>query len=131
MAGHTQRQWEGKFFRCGMRCWYCLKPLSLEGSETIEKAVKEHQTPRSRGGRNTIDNIVPACKECNDRKHDMTEAEFRTAFSEAFKILTMVSSPDQETHPKGRNLELINNPRLLEQLRREEENTSWAWKHPA
>jgi 5-methylcytosine-specific restriction endonuclease McrA len=30
-----------------------------------------------RGGTNFIDNILPACRGCNARKHTMTEEEFR------------------------------------------------------
>jgi 5-methylcytosine-specific restriction endonuclease McrA len=31
----------------------------------------------ARGGSNAIDNILPACSACNQRKHLLTEAEFR------------------------------------------------------
>jgi len=50
------------------RCAYCgvLAPLDAD-----------HRTPLSRGGSNSIDNILPACRPCNLRKHDRTEAEFR------------------------------------------------------
>ena len=37
----------------------------------------DHRVPLSRGGTNSIDNILPACRSCNGRKHTMTEAEFR------------------------------------------------------
>ena len=37
----------------------------------------DHRVPLSRGGTNSIDNILPACRSCNGRKHAMTEAEFR------------------------------------------------------
>jgi 5-methylcytosine-specific restriction endonuclease McrA len=89
-GGHTERQWEGKFFRCGMRCYYCLKPLTLVAEEIGEQATKDHLTPVSRGGSNLISNIVPACIDCNQRKGAMTEPEFRKTFSEAFKLLTGV-----------------------------------------
>lgn len=51
------------------RCAYC----GVQG-EAIEA---DHRTPLSRGGKNTIANIVPACRHCNRRKHDKTEDEFR------------------------------------------------------
>jgi 5-methylcytosine-specific restriction endonuclease McrA len=51
----------------GGRCAYC-------GLKTI--LVVEHCTPLSRGGLNSIDNIVPACRSCNARKHQLTENEF-------------------------------------------------------
>jgi 5-methylcytosine-specific restriction endonuclease McrA len=37
----------------------------------------DHRTPLFRGGSNFIDNILPACRSCNGRKHTMTEEEFR------------------------------------------------------
>lgn len=123
MPQHTERQWEGKFFRCGMRCWYCHKPLALREDRGHEVATKDHLTPLSRGGSDTIDNIVPACIECNQRKGDLTEKEFRTAFSEAFKLITSV--PLVELSPSS--LELQNEPGLLKKLTRERESGRW-WR---
>jgi hypothetical protein len=37
----------------------------------------DHRIPLSRGGRHEIDNVIPACKPCNSRKHIRTEDEFR------------------------------------------------------
>ena len=119
MAGHSERQWQGKFFRCGMRCVYCLAPL------TLQEATKDHSTPQSRGGSDSIDNIVPACIVCNQRKGTMTEKEFRTAFSEAFRVLT--ASPPPTSHV---SLSMIDQPNV-EHLRRENEGISWAWRNPA
>jgi hypothetical protein len=102
-----------------MRCYYCLIPL------TLTEAHKEHMTPRTRGGADTIDNIVPTCEACNKRKGTMTEEEFRTAFSEAFKILTSVPPADSST-----NFSLIDQPHI-KTLRAESERISWAWKNPA
>ncbi|QZT61298.1 HNH endonuclease [Mycolicibacterium austroafricanum] len=47
------------------RMIYHLKPLT-----------KDHMVPLSRGGSDSIDNIVGACVECNTRKHMMTAEEF-------------------------------------------------------
>jgi 5-methylcytosine-specific restriction endonuclease McrA len=33
--------------------------------------------PLARGGTNWIENILPACRVCNARKHLLTEDEFR------------------------------------------------------
>lgn len=54
------------------RCAYCLiaKPLT-----------QEHMTPISRGGTHTPDNVIPACVNCNSRKHDKTLLEFLAAES--------------------------------------------------
>jgi hypothetical protein len=101
-----------------MRCFYCHKPL------TIQEATKDHLTPSARGGSDLIDNIVPACIECNQRKGVMTEQEFRSAFSKAFKALTG-SAPARET-----NMSMIDQPSVCH-LREESESLSWAWRNPA
>lgn len=121
---HTNRQWMAKFFKCGMRCWYCYKPLSLLEGENIEIATKDHQIPRSRGGSDRIDNIVPACFDCNRRKGNMTEEEFRSAVSTAFKNATYdLVKPKREMSLGERD------EPSLDRLRKESEGLSWAWRN--
>ena len=55
------------FRRDNHTCQYCGKN---GGDLTLD-----HVTPRSRGGRNTWENIVTACRECNSRKRDRTPFE--------------------------------------------------------
>ncbi len=52
--------------RDGFRCQYC-------GSR--EKLTIDHVFPRSRGGRDTWENLVTACIPCNSRKGDRTPEE--------------------------------------------------------
>jgi len=117
MSGHTQRQWEGKFFRCGMRCYYCYTPL------TLADATKDHLTPISRLGSDEISNIVPACIRCNDKKGALTEAEFREAFQQALTNLTGVAADSLSLCRRDE--------RPLQHLRKESESISWAWRNPA
>ena len=49
-----------------VRCVYCGEPASQ----------KDHVIPRSRGGGNTQDNLVPACARCNQAKGDRTPEEW-------------------------------------------------------
>lgn len=56
---------------CGF-CCYCLKPGATD---------LEHCTPLSRGGANTADNIVMACKACNSSKRTKIVLEFLTQWS--------------------------------------------------
>ena len=55
------------FERHGNACFYCGSTESL----TID-----HMTPLTRGGANSPDNIVPACKTCNRMKKASTAEEF-------------------------------------------------------
>lgn len=48
---------------------------AYDGSDKLVEA--DHRTPLARGGSNTIENILPACRRCNRRKHLMTEDEVR------------------------------------------------------
>lgn len=50
----------------GQPCFYCGNVAT----------TKDHKIPKSRGGRNTRDNIVPACEPCNNLKGSRTVAEF-------------------------------------------------------
>lgn len=54
--------------QCGL-CAYCLDPLA-------GKFEADHVIPLSRGGDNTIDNIVCACARCNRAKGNKRIAEF-------------------------------------------------------
>lgn len=126
MNSHSSRQWQGKFFRAGMRCYYCLKPLSLIPGEHLEIATKDHLTPVSRGGSDCIDNIVPACFRCNRMKGDMDEREFRKAFCTAFDTVCKGVRTADSVLP----LDARDEPSLAV-LRKENESVSWAWRNPA
>lgn len=52
----------------GRRCAYC-------GAQT-KVPVLEHVVPLSRGGTDTIDNVVPSCMSCNRRKGRRTPFEW-------------------------------------------------------
>lgn len=51
-------------------CWYC-------GRTEQGTRIREHQTPRERGGSGKPSNIVPACVGCNQEKGQATLEEFR------------------------------------------------------
>jgi 5-methylcytosine-specific restriction endonuclease McrA len=64
----TAGEWLALVASYAGRCAYCGAAAALHA---------DHRLPLSRGGANTIDNILPACARCNLRKHSMTESEFR------------------------------------------------------
>lgn len=55
--------------RDGYRCGYCGE--RFRGDELS----LDHIIPKSKGGRNTFENLVSACKKCNHRKADRTPME--------------------------------------------------------
>lgn len=65
---YTGAEWAALLVRFEGCCGYCgeRKPLTAD-----------HRTPLSRGGSHRIDNIIPACRNCNSRKRHLTESEFR------------------------------------------------------
>jgi 5-methylcytosine-specific restriction endonuclease McrA len=64
----TFAEWEALIVYHAGRCAYC-------GS--AERIEADHRIPLHRGGSNAIDNILPACRHCNRRKHRRTDEEFR------------------------------------------------------
>lgn len=62
------------FVRDEYKCQYCGKKLKPSGPQET-KATLDHVFPRSRGGKNTWENTVCACFECNGKKGDRTPSE--------------------------------------------------------
>jgi len=57
------------FLRDNYSCAYCKKQLNTE-----ELSI-DHILPKSRGGKDTWDNLITACKTCNCAKGDRTPEE--------------------------------------------------------
>ena len=53
-----------------LRCYYCA--MVLVGIYALE-----HKHPLAKGGAHNLDNICPACMNCNEAKHVLTEDEFK------------------------------------------------------
>ncbi len=52
------------------RCYYCNR-------ETLpRKLTNEHIEPNIRGGKSTKNNIIPVCKECNNKKKNLLPMEW-------------------------------------------------------
>jgi 5-methylcytosine-specific restriction endonuclease McrA len=64
----TSAEWLALVERFQGRCAY---------REEVGPLQVDHRTPLSRGGANSIDNILPACRRCNTEKGRLTEEEFR------------------------------------------------------
>jgi 5-methylcytosine-specific restriction endonuclease McrA len=64
----TLAEWEELLRHHAGHCAYCGSTKRIEA---------DHRIPLYRGGSNEINNILPACRGCNRRKHRKTEKEFR------------------------------------------------------
>jgi 5-methylcytosine-specific restriction enzyme A len=70
----------------GGACYYCRRKVGRTD------LTMDHVVPLSRGGKSTKGNIVPACKECNNKKKYLLPIEWKEyleSLSEEFK-------PDKE-----------------------------------
>lgn len=52
------------------RCYYCNAAIARKD------VTMDHIVPIAQGGRSTKGNVVPACKDCNNLKRDMTAVEW-------------------------------------------------------
>jgi 5-methylcytosine-specific restriction enzyme A len=51
-------------------CWYCGQKVGYHNLSM------DHVIPLARGGRSTKDNLVPSCKECNNKKKSLLPVEW-------------------------------------------------------
>lgn len=54
--------------RHGGRCAYCGEAVTLGDESAPTYATIDHVKPQSKGGRDTLDNLVLACHRCNQTK---------------------------------------------------------------
>ena len=63
------RWWQQK--TASGKCYYCEKVV------TFQELTMDHLIPLGRGGRSTRDNLVPSCKDCNNKKKNMLPVEWQ------------------------------------------------------
>ncbi len=64
-----ESQWWKRCLAKGI-CHYCKSPTSPK------ELTMDHIVPVSRGGKSTKGNVVPACKECNNKKKQLLPMEW-------------------------------------------------------
>jgi len=64
----------------GSICYLCNKPIDITlpriGEGSMESLWPDHMTPTSRGGENTIRNVRPCHRKCNQDKYNLTYEEY-------------------------------------------------------
>ena len=58
----------------GCLCHYCWSPLKRFTKNRRKTLTIDHIVPKSKGGTNSLDNLVLACKKCNQEK-DISDYE--------------------------------------------------------
>jgi len=67
-----QRIYEDNIKKYGtLTCYLCLKSIEF-GQDSLE-----HKIPLSRGGTNLYENLAIACRNCNSKKYNKTEKEYK------------------------------------------------------
>ncbi|MBT8352816.1 MAG: HNH endonuclease [Deltaproteobacteria bacterium] len=64
-----ESQWWKRCLAKGI-CHYCKSPIPPK------ELTMDHIVPVSRGGKSTKGNVVPACKECNNKKKQLLPMEW-------------------------------------------------------
>ena len=64
-----QSQWWKRRIAVG-RCHYCSRQVGARG------LTMDHIVPLIRGGRSSRGNVVPACKDCNNKKKSLLPVEW-------------------------------------------------------
>ena len=77
--GLTAALFEEKWEKQQGHCFYCDRKMKRKGNCFAPSyATQDHKIALFKGGQHTPDNIVPACRECNDRKSIVGIEEFQT-----------------------------------------------------
>lgn len=72
-AGVTEAEWEALVATYDSRCAYC------EADD--RKLTQDHVVPLSKGGRHEIENLLPACRPCNQGKGVRSAEEWRATLA--------------------------------------------------
>lgn len=61
------------------KCPYCGRRLTIGETPDYNtlKAQLDHKKPRSKGGRDNLDNLQLTCEHCNKQKSAMNDADYR------------------------------------------------------
>jgi 5-methylcytosine-specific restriction endonuclease McrA len=71
----SSQDWKNKVYERNFICHICGDMISLEiGS--LSRLSLDHVIPLSRGGKNTIENVAPAHRICNQIRNQLTLGEF-------------------------------------------------------
>lgn len=76
-----KKVWE----KCDKKCFYCRVEMVFKGRQNGKFMTMEHLIPKSQGGTLAEDNVVAACKACNEARGTMKIKDF-VEFMEAKRM---------------------------------------------
>ncbi len=114
--GNLQQIRRRKLHEQNGRCYYCLAPVWSRNprafgrrhgvtmrSVKLFQCTAEHLTPRCEGGPDSADNIVAACRYCNERRHQMKRPMTHEKYLE--RVQMRVARGTYRTTKRGRNFD--------------------------
>jgi hypothetical protein len=66
--------------RDGWRCIWCGGKLTFRDEQRGDSPTLDHVLPRALGGSNAADNLVTACRHCNQKRRHTTAVEWCGTF---------------------------------------------------
>lgn len=90
IADLSRAEWDAMKRDANYSCHYCGAPSQI--------LQKEHRIPLSRGGLNSIANIVPSCALCNFRKGVLTDIEYFDKLKREAEREARLATPPQARH---------------------------------
>ena len=100
------------FDRAGNRCIWCGRSLSSRHPDSSY----EHLIPKSRNGTNHPDNLLPACLDCNNRRSNLSPAEWleiiigegnQPRLDIIWESLVKITGPDHGIRMQRRSVEYL------------------------
>lgn len=94
---HAYNQKRRLYQLYGGHCFYCLREIE----ERSDNNTRDHLIPKARGGTNKIDNLVLACKPCNNERGCKQAVRYLLRWCASLTInraLLIVSSQPDRLH---------------------------------
>ena len=68
---HISAKRRSIYLKYGGRCAYCGSPLD------IHQMTVDHVLPQSKGGSNSLENLMPSCRKCNTEKDSLILKDYK------------------------------------------------------
>ncbi len=99
------------------RCHWCSRPTLLCDNAAPDQATIDHIIPRGRGGPNTVENCVSACRQCNDGRNriDSLSPRHKGKPPKASTADDLVAALDETSRQRDAAVQQLNAQRAWQQ----------------